>query len=174
MGELKMAEKKKKTESKTIHYKLAAKVADRIAIENVKLIHAEAYQSPTAAGGTHSLNINVNVNFHINKKDKTLSIFPAFSLVGNLKEGKSQEPDLIIKAEFVLIYKVSDFTGLNQECFEAFGKSNGIYNAWPYWREFVQNTIARMTLPPLTIPVFRIIAPEKRKQRKTILDHNRR
>jgi len=38
----------------------------------------------------------------------------------------------------------------------AFARTNGIYNAWPYWREFVQNMIARMNLPPLVIPVFRL------------------
>jgi len=159
-----MAEKKKKNEAEKIDYKLAAKVADRIEITNVKLISSQAYQSPAAAGGTHCLNININVNFHAGKKDKTLSIFPAFSLIGNLKDSKNQDPDLIIKAEFVLIYKVSDFTGLDQKCFEAFGKSNGIYNAWPYWREFVQNTVTRMTLPPLTIPVFRLPQPKKVKR----------
>ena len=161
-----MAEKKKKNEAETIDYKLASKVADRIEITNVKLISSQTYQSPTAAGGTHRLDININVNFHANKKDKTLSVFPAFSLIGNLKDSKNQDPDLIIKAEFVLIYKVSDFTGLDQKCFEAFGKSNGIYNAWPYWREFVQNTVARMTLPPLTIPVFRLLRPKKAKRTK--------
>jgi len=37
-----------------------------------------------------------------------------------------------------------------------FAETNGLYNAWPYWREFVQNTAARMSLPGLTVPVLRL------------------
>jgi preprotein translocase subunit SecB len=31
---------------------------------------------------------------------------------------------------------------------------NGIYNIWPYWREYVQTTTSRLGLPPLTLPVL--------------------
>lgn len=34
---------------------------------------------------------------------------------------------------------------------EKFAKINGIYHAWPYWREFVQNCTTRAGLPPLTL-----------------------
>jgi preprotein translocase subunit SecB len=33
---------------------------------------------------------------------------------------------------------------------------NGVFHVWPYWREMVQNTLARMGLPPLILPVFRV------------------
>lgn len=34
---------------------------------------------------------------------------------------------------------------------EAFSRINGIYHAWPYWREFVQSSTTRAGLPPLTL-----------------------
>ncbi len=42
------------------------------------------------------------------------------------------------------------------ELFEAFAKVNGVYNSWPYLREVVQNTFARMALPPIVLPVYRV------------------
>ena len=37
---------------------------------------------------------------------------------------------------------------------------NPIFNAWPYWREFVQSMSARMGFPALTVPLLQIV-PEK-------------
>jgi hypothetical protein len=42
--------------------------------------------------------------------------------------------------------------------FQAFANVNGIYNVWPYFRELVHSTVARMGLPPLIIPVYRVSA----------------
>lgn len=30
------------------------------------------------------------------------------------------------------------------------------YHVWPYWREYVQSTCARLGLPPIPIPMYRI------------------
>jgi hypothetical protein len=82
-------------------------------------------------------------------------VIPKFQLRA-FNESESGKPIINIDASFLLTYKVKDFDGLTKRGFGAFGDINGIYNAWPYWREFVQNTIGRMGLPTLTIPVFRI------------------
>jgi hypothetical protein len=83
--------------------------------------------------------------------------FEAFS------EAKTREPAILIDASFILAYKIKDFKGLTKKGFEQFANLNGIYNAWPYWREFVQNTIVRMGLLSLSIPVFRIVEQPKNK-----------
>ena len=52
---------------------------------------------------------------------------------------------------------MKSFEGINDEHLHAFSATNGVFNAWPYWREFVQNTTARMGLPtPVIVPVFRL------------------
>jgi preprotein translocase subunit SecB len=56
----------------------------------------------------------------------------------------------------LLLYNIKSFEGLDEKAFMSFAELNGTYNAWPYWREFVQNITNRMQLPTLTIPVFRI------------------
>lgn len=40
--------------------------------------------------------------------------------------------------------------------FGAFAKTNTLIHVWPYFREFVQSMTARMGLPPLPLPLFRI------------------
>ena len=44
-------------------------------------------------------------------------------------------------------------------------KINPISNAWPYWREFVQNMSSRMGFPALTVPLLEI-APKKATAKK--------
>jgi preprotein translocase subunit SecB len=50
---------------------------------------------------------------------------------------------------------VTSLEGLTEAHLDAFAKTNAVFNAWPYWREFVQSTTVRMGLPPLVTPVFR-------------------
>jgi hypothetical protein len=49
-----------------------------------------------------------------------------------------------IQAEFVLTYKVESLDNITDDHISAFGRMNGIHNAWPYWREYVQSTTARI------------------------------
>lgn len=167
MGELKMVQKKnKKTKTEqVIDYKLVAAVSDQIEIKNLRLVSCNCFQSPNAGKGKLSLEIDCNITFQVDRKKGYIFVFPAFKMQSFLVEGDKSEPVLVIKAAFVIIYKAKSLKGLKNENFEAFGNTNGIYNAWPYWREFVQNTVARMGLPPLTIPVFRLISPKASKKK---------
>ena len=70
-------------------------------------------------------------------------------------EGSDVSPFLVIEAAFRLRYRVSDRAGLDDSHFDAFGHLNGVFNAWPYWREYVQSMTVRMGYPALTVPVFR-------------------
>jgi preprotein translocase subunit SecB len=75
---------------------------------------------------------------------------------GENEPQKEKNVFLEIEAELVLLYSIKDIEGLDDSSFKSFAELNGTYNAWPYWREFVQNVTSRMGLPPLTIPVFRL------------------
>lgn len=54
-----------------------------------------------------------------------------------------------VKATIELSYRAT--AKFENEELEAFSRINGIYHAWPYWREFVQSATARAGLPPLTL-----------------------
>ena len=61
-----------------------------------------------------------------------------------------------IEARFAITYAIGNHDDLTEDNYEAFGQRNGVYNVWPYWREFVQSTTVRMGLPALTLPVYKI------------------
>jgi hypothetical protein len=77
-----------------------------------------------------------------------------------------------IGATFRIVYALNVETLPPSELLTAFALRTGIYNVWPYWREFVQSMTTRMGLPALTIPLVRTdvttghSASVKRKRRR--------
>jgi len=67
-----------------------------------------------------------------------------------------------IKAEFCALYGL-DGNANEKELHLAlaeFGQFNIGYHVWPYWREYVQSVCARMGIPPIPIPMYRIPQPD--------------
>lgn len=70
-------------------------------------------------------------------------------------EGGDGEIAVSLTATMLLIYSMKAGADIKAECFDHFANLNGVYNAWPYWREFVQSATARAGLPGVVVPVFR-------------------
>jgi len=161
---------KKKKQDRLADLKLAIKISEQVELEEVKLLMSEFSQLPTADQGEKLFNVDRTVSVEANKDQNMIIVFPNFELKGysDKKMAKQDEPFLKIRAMFALVYKAKDLSNLSEKAFDSFGQANGVYNAWPYWREFVQNVTTRMGLPPLTIPVFRIVAqpPKEASTRK--------
>lgn len=74
------------------------------------------------------------------------------------------EDQLDVVASFVLSYSVSrpnttegnDRVLLDAADLRAFAEFNATYNAWPYWREFLQSISSRFGLPAVTVPILRV------------------
>lgn len=133
-------------------------VSNRVQIKDVRLISCSCEQKPAATAGKKSYDITTSTDVQSDKSRGLIVVIVKFHFAASVEE-QTQEPGLTIDASFVLTYQIDSFDGLTQEGFKQFANLNGVYNAWPYWREFVQNTVGRMGLPPLTIPVFRIVEP---------------
>lgn len=66
---------------------------------------------------------------------------------------------LQIEATYRLVYHLNPEVVLNDDDLQSFAQINAVYNAWPYWREFVSNTVGRMRYRHaglIIIPVFRV------------------
>ena len=61
-----------------------------------------------------------------------------------------------VGAVFDLSYHVPADEAFSFEEIEGFGQLNAVFNAWPYWREFVQTSLSRMAMPGLTVPLYRL------------------
>jgi hypothetical protein len=167
-----MAGKKRKTKNaKTKSTFPGLMVSDRVELKDVRLISSKCSLTPEATVGKKTYNINYSTKFQKDEKNGYLIVIPEFHFEA-FGESKTKEPVIAIDASFVLTYRINNFQGLTQKGFEQFANLNGIYNAWPYWREFVQNTIARMGLSHLSIPVFRIVEPPKEKVPKKKVTKN--
>jgi preprotein translocase subunit SecB len=143
-------------------------VSDRVQLRAVRLASCHCDQKPAAVAGKKAYNITYSTKVQPNKKNSLVVVIATFHFEA-FAENQPQKPALRLDASFVLAYQLDNFEGLTQEGFQHFANLNGIYNAWPYWREFVQNMVGRMGLPPLTIPVFRIVqtSPKAKASRKT-------
>lgn len=71
--------------------------------------------------------------------------------------GARDEPDrsiATVECDFALDYVVQDkdlFARVTDEDCLAFAQTSGVYNAWPYLREFCQSASARMGTPTLVV-----------------------
>jgi hypothetical protein len=102
----------------------------------------------------------------VDKPKGRIHVYPGFRFEA-FNEGSEDRAVITVDATFVLTYALENFDGIRKSGYQQFADLNGVYNAWPYWREFVQTTITRMGLPALVLPVFRIVEPGKPRTKRT-------
>lgn len=68
-----------------------------------------------------------------------------------------------LMAAFALEYRTQDefkdspaLEEIDGDAVMAFSQFNAAFNAWPYWREYVQSMAARLGLPSVTVPILRV------------------
>ncbi len=93
-------------------------------------------------------------------EDRDFRIETIFTMEVLSADDDNEELQAEIRSKFELSYRISGDGTFSSQELEAFGEVNAVFNAWPYWRELVQSSLARMLLPPLTLPVFRVVPPD--------------
>jgi hypothetical protein len=71
-------------------------------------------------------------------------------------EDDDRAPIVWIHARYEVSYRLPDAFEASEEELESFAATNGIFNCWPYFREFVDSCSSRMNLPPIVLPLFRV------------------
>ena len=71
---------------------------------------------------------------------------------------------LEIMAEFGAHYRLRQDADIDtlRPALEEFGSCNVALHVWPYWREYVQSTCARMGIPAIPIRMYRLAKPKVR------------
>ena len=67
-----------------------------------------------------------------------------------------QDAPYNVVARFRLTYSVPPGTALTDDEIENFAHWNAVFNAWPYWREYLSSTINRAGLPRFAVPVMKL------------------
>ena len=135
-----------------------SRIVSVIEIESVRLCEAHCRSAVHPSETADAINVKTSCEAAVVKEpgeDGSLRIETTFAM-----EARSASDEEKLQAEirgtFELSYKIPDDESFSSEELDAFGQVNAVFNAWPYWRELVQASLARMSMPPLTVPVFRL------------------
>jgi preprotein translocase subunit SecB len=135
---------------------LAAFVASRIQIKAVRLVETSARQVVSGDKLPQQLDLAIKTEASLDPETLKIAVDVRCSLAARYADaGQEAQVPVSIAAVFRVEYSCDSSQNLTKESIDAFGELNGVYNVWPYWREYVQSVLVRMGLPPLTIPVFR-------------------
>jgi hypothetical protein len=161
--------------------RLAFEVNQSAAINRIRLARAKVASQAMDEGPKAP--ITVSFNF----KSKPLAAPPnvlrleiAFRMAGieEKEEGKEDAPEkkpddkkpdtvVLVECAYEVDYVLREGFEITPEHVKSFKDGNAIFNAWPYFREYLQNNLQRMGLPPLTAPFLRLQPkPKPRKREK--------
>jgi len=142
-----------------------ARVAKKAVLEEIYLVYAKVSRDPlNIAPEALSLEPKCSTKIVLTDKDNNiLSVLCNFVL----SAFNRKSPDKIfmsIEASFCASYVLKPIEEFNPDDIGHFSKINPVYNAWPFWREFVQSMTTRMGFPALTIPLLKIMPKKSAKK----------
>jgi hypothetical protein len=77
---------------------------------------------------------------------------------------RDNPPTFAVDAGFDLTYALRGDEEVDEGDLAHFAFANGTHNAWPYWRELVQNFTQRMGIDPVVVGPFKLPSPHDPKR----------
>lgn len=77
----------------------------------------------------------------------------SFKMDGSLGKEENKETLFKMSGEFKIECNKEDDVAISKEFFEVFRDTSLVVFVWPYYREFIQNTLVRAGFPSLTLPM---------------------
>ena len=152
--------------------KLAFELHTHAEIESVRLLKSrvasrsllEPLRGPIALRLKHKARkapapegvLRLEISFHLSGVEEK-----AASTEGS---GRGRKPLALVECTWEVDYRLAEGYQPPAEAVKAFKDGNAVFNCWPYFREYVQNTITRMNLPPLTVPLLRLLPKLPKKE----------
>ena len=100
------------------------------------------------------MQIDIKEKEKFDQEEKGLKVLYTISLKG--KSPNFDKPAVEISVTYNIYYSKKEKLQISEDFFEPFSKFILGMMVWTYFREFVQNMIGRMNLPPLTLPLKRL------------------
>lgn len=126
-----------------------------VILEQIRLV--EVNGMTTIASPAELGQAELNIDGHTDARRDNGSVIVLATLVTKLyPQAQPGDTKLAVRCVLELRYKLPSGLEPSQETLNEFARTNGLFNAWPYCRELVQSTAARMALPPVTIPLLRV------------------
>lgn len=139
--------------------RLVTRLARNVEILSVDLLGAHFDRADDDAlaasvGNEDTPHVAIAVEWKIQDEEHLLGCVITFATAFN----RTKEPYNII-ARFRLLYSVNPDVTPTRDEINQFAHWNAMFNAWPYWREYVSSTINRAHLPQFVIPVMKVPIP---------------
>ena len=139
-----------------------------VQIRDIRLVEAGVSTSVRSAKEAGEIEFEVVTSADVKEYNKDEGIFWVLAQIKIRLIPVEPEKDAVVSvsAAFEIKYSLPKELRASQKQLNTFARINGVFNAWPYWREFVQNMVARMNLPTITLPVFRLEDTTKIRRKK--------
>jgi hypothetical protein len=128
------------------------KTLDNIDLESIYITDSKAKLNKEFLEKDLQLDISEKNKF--NQDEKGLSVQYSFSLKGN--SPNKEKAGVEISVTYNIYYSKKENQQISEDFFNPFSKFILGMMVWTYFREFVQNMVSRMNLPPLTLPLKRL------------------
>ncbi len=135
----------------------------RAAIRSLRLVQSKAWNRRSAPDKIPAATFDIQfrpTGVHVGPECLTIETdftFVVTEVVGEPSPTQeSQEPLIFIDCRFEAQYSLNSDYHPSDDEIEAFRAANAVFNCWPYFREYVQSTVARMGFPPPAIPFLRL------------------
>jgi hypothetical protein len=151
--------------------KLAVGLQQKSEIVSIRLIESTA-RCKVPFGDEEPTPLSFSAEFHpeaVTLESANLKITIQFSF---RISDKANSDIVFLKCLLDADYRLSEGYQPTPEQVNAFKDGPAIFNCWPYFREYVQNTVIRMNYPPPTIPfLWLVIKPKQVANPATLVDH---
>lgn len=139
-----------------------------VQIEDVRLVEAVVRSRIRSPQDVDEVDCVFSTSASVKEHHKGGSFVVLAAIDLKLVPRKSPDNTIVsIDAGFALSYSLPPEFVASRRDLDMFAQINSVFNVWPYWREFIQSMTARMHLPPLVLPVFRLREAAKTIPRKT-------
>lgn len=143
---------------------LAARVAGGVELLDVRMVKSSAeHLGFPVSGSPLSYDLDIQPTAHFDSDSQGLVVSTEFALEMDQEtgeEGSGRRQIANVSFTLVALFETPEGATYEPEELESFGATTGIFCLYPYAREYVQDVTGRLGLPPLTLGVYRVPAPD--------------
>lgn len=100
-----------------------------------------------------NLVLNIEEKYTFEQVSSILKVYCFFKL--SAKDETKEESSITLQAKYTIRYKLSKDVIISKDFMKVFTNLTLGMLLWPYFREIVHNTVYRMGMPPLVLPLKR-------------------
>lgn len=126
-------------------------------LQSVRLVASSAHSTIRSSKDVEQVELLIDTSSQPPKPAEAGVFYVQATIHARVVSRKPEEKTAVsVQATFELAYLLPADMQASEEELNDFARINAIFNAWPYWREFIQSTVTRMNLPPVVLPLFRL------------------